>query len=54
MPQVLALSKTHMRADQPTVLEPIAGYKTWSTERQGNDKGGGGLTIIYKESLTAH
>ena len=52
--QVLALSETHMRADQPTVLEPIEGYKTWSTERQGNDKGGGGLTIIYKESLTAH
>ena len=37
--KVLALSETHCRADQPGVLEPIQGYKSWHTERSGADKG---------------
>jgi hypothetical protein len=49
----LALSETHCRADKPDVLSPIENYTTWNTERAGSDKGGGGLTILYRESLTA-
>ena len=26
----------------------------WHTERSGSDKGGGGLTLIYKETISAH
>ena len=26
----------------------------WNTERAGSDKGGGGLTMLYRETLTAH
>ena len=48
------MSETHGRADQPSVMEAITGYKTWNTERSGNDKNGGGLTILYRESLVAH
>ena len=36
------------------MLDPIAGYKTWNTNRGGSDKGGGGLTLLYRDSLTAH
>ena len=52
--QVLALSETHARSDKPSVLDPINGYKTWNTDRGGSDKGGGGLTLLYRDSLTAH
>ena len=52
--KVLALSETYGRADQPSNLGPIPGYTTWNTERSGPDKGGGGLTLLYKESLKAH
>ena len=30
------------------------GYRAWNSNRGGSDKGGGGLTLLYKESLTAH
>ena len=30
------------------------GYTTWLTERSGRQKGGGGLAIFYKDSLSAH
>ena len=52
--QVLALSETHCRADHPAVLAPIESYKAWHTERSGADKGGGGLTILYRDTLIAH
>ena len=52
--KVLALSETFSRADQPNDLPPYDGYSTWNTERSGSDKGGGGLTILYRESLVAH
>ena len=32
----------------------MQGYLTWSTNRGGSDKGGGGLTLLYRETLTAH
>ena len=51
---MLALSETFGRADQPSVLPPIDGYATWNSERSGRDKGGGGLTMLYKKTLTAH
>ena len=51
---MLALSETFGRADKPPVLDPIPGYKMWSAERSGAEKGGGGLTMIYDEKLTAH
>ena len=43
------------RADQPSSVINIAGYaEPWKTERSGNDKGGGGLIIYYKENLKVH
>ena len=30
------------------------GYKSWRKERAGSDKGGGGLNMLYRESLSAH
>ena len=51
---MLALSETWGRADQPDILDPIPSYKMWHTERTGGAKGGGGLTLIYKDGLTAH
>ena len=50
----MALSETFGRVDQPSILTPIDGYATWNTNRGGSDKGGGGLTMLYKETLTAH
>ena len=35
-------------------MGPILGYKSWSTNRGGSDKGGGGLTVLYRDTLTAH
>ena len=51
---MLALSETHGRSDKPEVMEPLQGYKTWSTNRGGQDKGGGGLTLLYREALITH
>ena len=36
------------------MLSPIANYTAWNTNRSGSDKGGGGLTLLYRDSLTAH
>lgn len=36
------------------MLEPIEGYNAWNTNRSGLDKGGGGLTLLYRDTLTAH
>ena len=52
--QVLALSETFGRSDKPPVLDPIPGYKAWNTDRGGSDKGGGGLTLLYRDTVTAH
>ena len=52
--QVLALSETFGRADQPWTLPPVPGYQSWRVERGGGDKGGGGLCILYRETLTPH
>ena len=35
-------------------MVPLDGYRAWNSNRGGADKGGGGLTLLYKESLTAH
>ena len=32
----------------------MEGYTAWSTNRGGSDKGGGGLTLLYRDSLTTH
>ena len=48
------MSETHCRSDQAPVLDPIPGYRMWNTERGGGDKGGGGLTMVYRDTLTAH
>ena len=32
----------------------MEGYRAWSTNRGGSDKGGGGLTLLYRDSLTTH
>ena len=50
----MALSETFGRSDQPSQLDPVTGYKVWHTERGGSDKGGGGLTMLYREDLVAH
>ena len=50
----MALSETFGRSDQHCTLPPLAGYAAWRTERGGTDKGGGGLCILYKESLSPH
>ena len=52
--QVLALSETFGRSDQPPVMDPIPGFKMFNCERGAGDKGGGGLCLLYKETLSAH
>ena len=51
---MLALSETFGRSDTPSKLDHIPGYKMWSTERGGAEKGGGGLTMIYDQHISAH
>ena len=51
---MLALSETHCRADQPAERPSIDGYAIFNTERSGADKGGGGLSILYKDTLVTH
>ena len=36
------------------MIDPIPSFSMWNTERSGDAKGGGGLTLIYKEGLEAH
>ena len=35
-------------------MEPVQGYRAWSTNRGGSDKGGGGLTMLYRDTLVTH
>ena len=35
-------------------MEPIPGFKMYNCERGGADKGGGGLCMLYRDSLSAH
>ena len=32
----------------------MEGYNIWKSERAGTDKGGGGLCMLYRDTLTAH
>ena len=48
------MSETYGRSDKMSQIPHYTGYKTWLTERTGNQKGGGGLAIFYKDSLPAH
>ena len=52
--KVLAISETKYREDQAREEQEIADYLRWNWERKGAAKGGGGLSILYKESLRAH
>ena len=52
--QVLALSETFQRADQQPTAVDVPGYQIWRTEHNGQEKGGGGLAMLYKNSLTNH
>ena len=51
---MLALSETFGRSDVISPIPPIPGYSEWKTERGGSDKGGGGLCLLYKPTLTPH
>ena len=51
---MLALSETFGRSDQPPRMDPIPGFKMYNCERGGGDKGGGGLCMLYRDSLSAH
>ena len=35
-------------------MDPIPGFKMFNCERGAGDKGGGGLCLLYKETLSAH
>ena len=48
------MSGTFGRNDHPTIVDPPPGFSTWRTERGGSDKGGGGLAILYRDTLPAH
>ena len=48
------MSETHLRADKPYDIPYIEGYTPYNTERKGDDKGGGGLTLLYKSDLPVH
>ena len=50
----MALSETFGRSDQPSLLAHIDGYDIWRAERSGDEKGGGGLCLLYQSSLVAH
>ena len=50
----MALSETHLRADKPSILPEVEGYDFIASERSGLDKGGGGMVMYYKKSLTTH
>ena len=48
------MSETFGREEHPCEMPKIDGYKVWETNRSGCDKGGGGLTMIYREDLSVH
>ena len=51
---MLALSETFGRSDQPPVMDPIPGFRMFNCEHGGSDKGGGGLCLLYRDSLSTH
>ena len=48
------MSETFGRSDQHSTVTPIEGFASWRTERGGQDKGGGGLMMLYRDTLTTH
>ena len=48
------MSETFGRADKPSTYSPPSGYLVWNKERSGTQKGGGGLSLLYRENLIAH
>ena len=50
---IMGISETHYRADMPKERYPFVGFKEWHCDREGKSKWGGGLTILYKDSLQA-
>ena len=50
----MALSETFGREEAPCEVPDIPGYEVWNTERSGNDKQGGGLALIYRNTLNVH
>ena len=46
--QVLAISETKLRSDQPGLDISVEGFNPdpWRAERSGTDKGGGGLCLL--------
>ena len=51
---MLALSETFGREDNDIQCPEIPGYLPWPSERKRYEKGGGGLTILYRNNLEAH
>ena len=50
----MAISETMKRNDKSSEITAPKGFTTWRVEREGHAKGGGGLCIMYKESLDPH
>ena len=50
----MALSETHGRVEHPCEIPAVDGYRSWCSDRSGMDKGGGGMTLLYKECLVTH
>ena len=50
----MAISETLRRNDKSSEITAPSGFNTWQVEREGHDKGGGGLCIMYRESLDPH
>ena len=50
---MFAISETLCRADHPSSPMAMDGYNTCRVERSGTEKGGGGLCLLYRDSLTA-
>ena len=52
--KVLGISETHNRDDKSSETISVEGYEVWETNRKGKDKGGGGLSLLYKSTLHCH
>ena len=50
----MALSETFGREGKPDILKKVMGYELWLSERSSHAKGGGGLALLYKDTLMAH
>ena len=51
---MLALSETWGRKEKPCEVPQVDGYIPWNSERGGSSKGGGGLTMLYRDTLRVH